>query len=153
MKDLNEQNNTILAFVLSALVLALWMYFVPQPKREPVPAPQQQTQQQTQTPQQGSLPAPGPTTVPGEAGQVAPPAALEPVKSREEAIAATPRVAIQTPSLTGSISLKGGVVDDVSLSRYRETVDPSSPAIVLMSPTGTPHPYYAEFGWTAAPVG
>lgn len=31
--------------------------------------------------------------------------------------------------------------------RFRETVDPKSPAIVLLSPSGTPHPFYAEFGW------
>ena len=34
--------------------------------------------------------------------------------------------------------------------QYRETVDPKSPAIVLYSPSGTAHPYYAEFGWVAA---
>ena len=33
---------------------------------------------------------------------------------------------------------------------YRETVDPSSPPIVLLAPSGSPHPFYAEFGWTGA---
>ena len=135
----NDQNNTILAFVLSALVLALWWYFVPQQKHELPPPPQQQTQQQTQQP----VPSPSGTLLPGEA-----PGAIEPARSREAALAAAPRIAIETPTLSGSISLKGGLIDDVSLRQYRETVDPSSPAIVLMSPTGTPNPYFAEFGWT-----
>ncbi len=62
-------------------------------------------------------------------------------------IAAAPRVKIDTPRLTGSISLKGARIDDLSLVQFRETVDPASPAIVLYSPSGTAEPYYAEFGW------
>ena len=52
--------------------------------------------------------------------------------------------------MRGSIALRGARVDDVALTRYRETVDPNSPAIVLLSPSGTPHPFYAEFGWVGA---
>ena len=54
---------------------------------------------------------------------------------------------IETPRLRGSISLKGGQIDDLALTQYRETVDPNSPPIVLLSPSGSPHPFYAEFGW------
>jgi len=50
---------------------------------------------------------------------------------------------------SGVMLLKGGRLDDISLSKYRETVDPTSPAIVLLSPSGSPHPFYAEFGWYA----
>ena len=60
------------------------------------------------------------------------------------------RIPIDTPAIKGSISLKGGRIDDISLSKYRETVDPKSPAIVLLSPSGSPHPFYAEFGWALA---
>jgi YidC/Oxa1 family membrane protein insertase len=49
--------------------------------------------------------------------------------------------------LHGSIALKGGRIDDVALVRYHETVDPLSPTIVLLSPPGSPQPYYAEVGW------
>ena len=56
---------------------------------------------------------------------------------------------IETPSIKGSISLKGGRIDDVVLTKYRETVDPGSPNVVLFSPSGAPHPYYAEYGWVA----
>jgi membrane protein insertase, YidC/Oxa1 family, N-terminal domain len=61
-----------------------------------------------------------------------------------------PRVKIDTPRVTGSISLKGARIDDLSLVQFRETVDPSSPPIVLYSPSGTAEPYYAEFGWVPA---
>ncbi|MBM3557774.1 MAG: membrane protein insertase YidC, partial [Alphaproteobacteria bacterium] len=58
--------------------------------------------------------------------------------------------AIDTPKLRGSINLKGGRVDDLVLKGYREEVKPNSPEIVLLAPAGSPHPYYAEFGWVAA---
>ena len=67
--------------------------------------------------------------------------------TREAVLAASPRVAIETPRLQGSIALKGGRIDDLALIQYRETVDPKSPPIVLLSPSGSPHPFYAEFGW------
>ncbi len=79
-----------------------------------------------------------------------PVAATAPIVNRESAIAATPRVKIDTPSLTGSISLKGARIDDLALVKFRDTVDPTSPAIVLYSPSNTAAPYYAEFGWVPA---
>ena len=65
-------------------------------------------------------------------------------------IAQSPRIPIQTPRLAGTITLKGGRIDDLSLTQFRETVDPNSPAIVLLSPSGSAEPFYAEFGWVAA---
>jgi YidC/Oxa1 family membrane protein insertase len=72
------------------------------------------------------------------------------VLPREDAIAASPRVKIDTPRLSGSIALKGARIDDLALVQYRDTVDPTSPAIVLFSPSNTASPYYAEFGWVGA---
>ena len=57
------------------------------------------------------------------------------------------RLPIETPSLKGSIALKGGRIDDLVLVKYHETVDPKSPNVVLFSPTDSPHPYFAEYGW------
>src|SRR5262249_52908888 len=56
----------------------------------------------------------------------------------------------ETPSVIGSISLKGARIDDLSLVKFRETVDPNSPPIVLFSPSNTADPYYAQFGWVPA---
>src|SRR6185295_17416181 len=70
--------------------------------------------------------------------------------TREAVIASTPRISIETPSVSGSIALKGGRIDDLALIKYRETVDPKSPPIVLLAPSGSPHPFYAEFGWVPA---
>ena len=60
---------------------------------------------------------------------------------------------IDNGAIHGSIALKGGRIDDVTLASYRETVDPNSPEIVLLSPPGAPHPYFAEYGWVAGDAG
>jgi len=65
-------------------------------------------------------------------------------------IASSPRIAIDTPRLRGSIALRGARIDDVALKDYRVTVDPRSQNIQLLSPAGSPNPFYAEFGWVAA---
>jgi YidC/Oxa1 family membrane protein insertase len=110
---------------------------------KPAPQPGGTTPPAT-TPQTGVAPAPSASTPATNQ-----PASAAPV-SRDAAIASTPRVKIDTPRLSGSISLKGARIDDLSLLQFRETVDPSSPPIVLYSPSGTAEPYYAEFGWVPA---
>jgi len=155
---MTDNRNTILAVILSGLVLIGWQYFFNIPQME-----KQRAAQQTQSQlAKSAAPAAGTTTpstapqtgaVPGSpasAPTANQPASAAPVVDREAAIAATPRVKIDTPRLTGSIALKGARIDDLSLAQFRETVDPSSPAIVLFSPSGTANPYYAEFGWVPA---
>jgi YidC/Oxa1 family membrane protein insertase len=159
---MTDQKNTILAIVLSAIVLIAWQYFygMPQMEKQRQAAQQQHAAQQKTSPgkQQpsGSQTAPGsqqaqtsPANIPTAPGQ-APAAAPGQPLTRDAALAASPRVPIETPSLSGSIALKGGRIDDLALIKYRQTVDPKSPPIVLLSPSGAPDPFYAEFGWVAA---
>ena len=149
---MTDNKNTILAIALSAVVLIAWQFFyaAPQEKaRQEKLQAEQQKQQQTQ--QQPGKPAaapaqPGPAQPPGQAPQS--PAAV--AANRDAALKTSPRVAIATESLQGSIALKGGRIDDLALVKFRETVDPKSPPIVLLSPSGGPAPFYAEFGWTNA---
>ena len=71
-------------------------------------------------------------------------------KPREMVIAASPRVRLDTPSLVGSINLKGGRIDDLRLKKYHQSVDPKSPIITLLSPVGARDAYFAEAGWAPA---
>ena len=151
---MTDQKNTLLAIVLSALVLIGWQIFVglPQMQKQKEQQPQQ-TQQQVPpgtTPTPGTTPAPAPTTQapPGTTPQAPGQPGAAPVMTREQALALSPRAKIDTPLLAGSIALKGARIDDLSLTKYRETVDPTSPAIVLLAPSGSPNPFYAEFGWS-----
>jgi YidC/Oxa1 family membrane protein insertase len=154
---MSEHKNTILAVVLSLLVIVGWQYFIGYPQME---RQRQETQQQAQL-KQPSQPQPGstqsaaqpnaaqPPEVPGTPRTGAPSAQAQ-AASRETAIASSPRIAIETPRLGGSIDLKGGRIDDLTLTQYREETDPKSPPIVLFSPSGAPEAFYAEFGWVPA---
>ena len=69
------------------------------------------------------------------------------VRDRRTVLAESPRVRIETPALSGSIDLKGPRIDDLVLTRYKETVAKGSAPIRLLSPAGAPDAYFAQFGW------
>ncbi|MDQ1900148.1 membrane protein insertase YidC [Paracoccus sp. WLY502] len=143
MEDNNR--NLILATVLSFLVILVWYtVFAPEP---PVPT-EQPVAVETQT-QDVPLANTESSTLPADLGTPA------------DATPQAGRVEIQTPSLSGSISLAGGRIDDLLLTKYRETLDEDSPNVRLLSPssatatdaiqTGASKPYYAVYGWTPGP--
>src|SRR5664279_5306364 len=151
---MTDNRNTILAVILSGLVLIGWQYFFNLPQMEKRRAAEQaQSELVKPAPQAGSpaetpgSAAPTPSANSPAANQ---PASTAPVADRDTAVASGPRIKIETPRLSGSIALKGARIDDLSLVQFRDTVDPTSPAIVLFSPSGTAEPYYAEFGWVPA---
>jgi YidC/Oxa1 family membrane protein insertase len=153
---INDQKNMILAIGLSVLVILGWQYFIgsPQLEKQRQEAQLKQQQQAQQTQQPGAVPQPGAAPQPGTAPQAggAPQVPGQPsvpgqVLTREAVIAASPRVAVDTPTVRGSVSLRGARLDDLALIKYRETVDPKSPPITLLAPSGSPDAYYAEFGW------
>jgi len=131
----NDSKNLILALALSALVLLGWTFAANKyfPTANP-PA--------TKVVNGKSQPLPQPQASP----TVNAPKAMQ---SRAAVLAATPRVHIQTPSLQGSINLKGAAIDDLVMVRQRETIEKDSPPVRLLSPLGAPGAYIASFGWTA----
>jgi YidC/Oxa1 family membrane protein insertase len=151
---MTDNRNTILAVILSGLVLLGWQYFFNIPQMEKQRAAQQvQSELVKPTPQADSAATPQAGAAPppsANAPAVNQPDSAAPVIDRDTAIASAPRIKIDTARVSGSISLKGARIDDLSLVQFRDTVDPLSPAIVLFSPSGTASPYYAEFGWVAA---
>lgn len=131
---MTDQKNLILAIALSLAILLGFQFLFPAPKPT-APAPQQQaTTTSTASPQ-------APTAI-GSAAQAP--------MDRAQALAQTGRVKIDAPRIHGSINLTGGRIDDVTLRDYRETVDPNSPEIVLLTPLGGPSPYYTDYGWAPA---
>ncbi|GGE90404.1 membrane protein insertase YidC [Stappia taiwanensis] len=147
-----DNRNTILAIVLSLIVLLGWQFFIAQPQieRQREAAEQQAALQGTTG--ESAVPQPG-SSAPAAGGAAAPSAGgtAGQAVNREAALTAAPRVKIETPRVSGSINLTGGRIDDLRLKDYRETVDPDSPTIVLFSPKGSPAPYYADFGFAADP--
>lgn len=135
---MTDQKNLILAIALSLAILLGFQFLFPTAKPT-TPSGQQQTTAPAATTSTASPQAP--TTVGG--------AAQAPM-DRAQALAQTGRIKIDAPRIHGSINLTGGRIDDVTLRDYRETVDPNSPEIVLLTPLGGPSPYYADYGWAPA---
>jgi YidC/Oxa1 family membrane protein insertase len=148
-----ETKNVIIATCLSLLVVLAWDKFYAAPQFEK----QRQIQAEMQRRQAPSAQAQGQqasqsTEPKGPRSNTPVPAAPAVIKkSREEALAENPRVKIDARAVYGSIALKGARIDDVSFKDYRETVDPKSPNIILLSPLGSPYPYYAEWGYIPDP--
>jgi len=151
---MNEQRNLIIAIALSAAILFGFQWLMPKTPAPEQPVPQSAAQgQNPATPPapraevDSRPPAPGAVPTPG-----AKPTGAR-AESRAEALEHSRRIPIQTPSLSGSIALSGGRIDDLTLTKYHETPDTHSPAINLLSPVGAPEPYYAEFGWVPGEAG
>ncbi len=140
-----EQRNLIIAIVLSVAIVLGFQYLFEKPRLEHEAALQQQAANLAAQQNAPSSAAPNVPSVPGSPGATAAPAP----PTEAELLAKSPRIPIDTPNLSGSIALKGAKLDDLSLVRYRETTDPKSPAIVILTPPGTHDAYYAEFGWVA----
>lgn len=123
--------NVILFIVLTAIVLIGWDAFVIAPQREA-----------------GRAMTAAPVASESLTADIIGSSAAPSVMSVDEALANSPgRVRIDTPSLVGSINLSGGRIDDLLLKNYRETLDPSSPMIRLLSPYDVEHGHYVEQGF------
>lgn len=129
---MDDQNkNLILATVLSFLVILVWFVLFP-PEQAPID-PNLNTE--TLLPQAGAAPV---TVTDGGAS---------PTSDGETLQSESARIEIDTPRLSGSISLLGGRIDDLSLKNYRETLDPDSAIVHLLKPVGTTEAYYSLIGW------
>jgi YidC/Oxa1 family membrane protein insertase len=130
-----DQQRLFIAIAISvAILLGFQVLIAPHLPQSPRPAQQvagtQTTQTQTQTP-----------TAPVQAAQAA--ATTVPKE--------VPRLPIAAHRLRGSISLLGARLDDLVLTDYRETLAPDSPDVRLLEPRSDEHPYYIQYGWSAAP--
>jgi YidC/Oxa1 family membrane protein insertase len=149
---MTDNRNIILAIVLSMIVLFGWQFFVAGPQMERAQQQAQIAAEQAQAQSEAALATPT-TTAPGTAagtpGTVAADGSVT-FPDRATAIAASQRITIDTADLAGSINLTGARLDDLELKQYRETVDPDSPIITLLTPAGAPNAYFAEQGWVPA---
>lgn len=132
---MDDQNkNLILATALSFIVILVW--FVMFPPAEPVPA--------TAT-DPSAVTAPLATAPVATVGAPETPAAQ--IAPATDALSEAPRIKIETPRLSGTISLLGGRIDDLSLLDYRVSLDEDAEIVTLLSPVGSPSAYYALYGW------
>lgn len=134
--------NFILAIVLSMGVLLGWEVLIAGPQRDAISAAREEQAR-------SAPPATGVEN--GDAADLGVIAAERADATVEEALADAPRrIPIETPKLEGSINLAGGRIDDLKLTAYRQTLDPDSPMIRLLSPRETEHGHYIQQGWVTA---
>jgi YidC/Oxa1 family membrane protein insertase len=149
---MENNRNFFITIALSVLILTLWQVFYMNPRIESeretarIEAERTEAAKKTQPGTPGAtgteVPAAPAGSVPGVPGtDGATPA------GREQALASSQRVVIDTPRLAGSINLTGARIDDLRLKDYRLTVDKNSPNIELLNPSALPNGYYAEIGF------
>ena len=68
--------------------------------------------------------------------------------SREESIQKTNRVKIENNNIIGSLSLKGGIIDDISFKNHKQNLE-NKKNIEFLNPPETKDGFYAETGWTS----
>lgn len=133
MPPQNNSRNTIIFIVIASIMLLAYSVFVMEPQTQKRRAAQQAATAESTT---------GPSTAPPASAAVF-------TEDRTAALGRNgARVPIRTGTLTGSLSLTGGRIDDLFLTRYRETIDADAPAVELFRPEGMKHAFFAQFGWS-----
>src|ERR1700761_1561872 len=135
MQD-DSSRNTIIFLVCALVLFVLYNQFVLGPQQRKLEA-----ERKLHPPAAAATPAPG-----------APALNAPPAITRAAALAASPRVPVQTPALKGSISLRGARLDDLFLTQYAQTTQKNSPPVELLRPEGTPYPWFVDFGWVGQNV-
>ena len=121
---MENTKNLILAIVLSLMVMLGWFWLFPpeQQANNPAEPDAVSTMEDTPVTQQADAPVQ----------------------------ADAPRISIDTPELTGSISAQGGRIDDLLLKGYHVTLDDNSDNVRLLTPVGEDRAYYTLQGWVPA---
>ena len=129
--DQNNTRNTIVFVICAAVLMLLYQVFVMEPISK---------RREAEAQAHAAAVAAAPLAMADAGSSV--------FVSREQAVAQSPRVKIDTPALQGSLALKGGRLDDLFLKEYRETLAKNSPPVELFRPEGAKNAYFSDSGWT-----
>ena len=127
---MENQKNLFLAIIISMAIIFGFQLLVPQPERTPITEEQTNSESLVDLSIQKSS-----TTVLAE---------------RNEVINETGRVDFDNSKIKGSINLNGGLIDDLILEEFRETLDPTSDLIEFLNPLGSDNAYYLDTGWVSS---
>ena len=139
---MDDQNkNLIIATALSFVVILVWFVLFPPPEPE---TPMDSTSASLSAPAEGTLATPSADASSTE------PAATASTETEPSAIESAPRVAIQTPRVSGSLSLLGGRIDELSLNDYRTSLDDDATIVEILFSANEENAQYALHGWAAS---
>ena len=125
---MENQKNLFLAIIISMAIIFGFQLLVPQPERAPVTEDNNAQESVSLDIQSTS-------------------SAL--LLDREQVLEETLRVTFDNSKIKGSINLEGGIIDDLVLEEYRETLDPTSDFITYLNPLGSQDAYYLDTGWVS----
>ena len=125
---MENQKNLFLAIIISMAIIFGFQLLVPQPERAPVT--EDNTAQESVSLDIQSTSS-----------------AL--LLDREQVLEETIRITFDNSKIKGSINLEGGIIDDLVLEEYRETLDPTSDFITYLNPLGSQDAYYLDTGWVS----
>ena len=128
-----ESRNVLLAIILSTTVLIFWAVFM-----EP-PVIEQQTEEKQITKSQNE-------TSPSidEDGKV-----MDSEITRNEVINNTKRIYVENENIKGSISLEGGIIDDIIFKNYKEKLG-GEKNVTFLNPKNSSKEYFIETGWASS---
>lgn len=155
---MNDQNNFLVAILLSLAVLLGWQFFVTEPRLAEERARQEAAAAQTADINTDTNSQRAPQTAPradGLAADLAPQTSRSAtpqfgVAPRTAGFFDAPRLAIETPELSGSIALMGARFDDLILKSYGATAGEDAPRQILLQREGIPGHWQAQHGFVAA---
>ena len=126
-----DTKNVLFAIVLSSIVLIFWATFFEPPVTE-------KDIKQAESIQSENVETPS----------VEKTEKLKKI-SRSEAINSVERIKLENNNIKGSISLEGGIIDDVTFKNYNEKLD-GKEKIVFLNPKNSNEGYYIESGWASS---
>jgi len=132
-----DNRNVFVAIALSMSVLLFWGAFFETPKKNIDTQTNKQIEKNNNTIQ--------PNT--GQAPQIDQ-LNIERKISRNESIKKSGRIKIENNNIIGSISLEGGLIDDISFKNHKQKVD-GDKNIEFLNPAQTENGFYVESGWAS----
>ena len=126
-----DNKNVFIAIALSMSVLLFWAAFFESPK----PVNNNATQTQKKTNENIITP------------NINESLNVESI-SREDSLKMSERIKIENDSVIGSMSLEGGLIDDISFKKHKQNLE-NNLNVEFLNPPQTEDGFYVETGWTS----
>ena len=126
-----DNKNVFIAIALSMSVLLFWAAFFENPR----PVNNQADQQQKKVNETNITP------------NINESIKVETI-TREDSIKSSERIKIENESIIGSMSLEGGLIDDISFKKHKQNLE-NNLNVEFLNPAQTKDGFYVETGWTS----